>query len=68
MQKLIKEKQFEILKTEANETIACDQLCIYRSMLLQPFSYYKLDSNKRLQSSQFHKRDCINTKTLKTTY
>ena len=60
--KMINEKQFEMLRIEAQAATACKRLRILRFILLQPFTYYKLDSNKRPTSSQFHKTDFINTK------
>ena len=53
----LKEKQFEMLRTEARAATGCERRRILKSILLQPFTYYKLDSNKRLKSSQFHKTD-----------
>ena len=63
MQKVIKENQFEMLSIETKAATTCEWLRILRCILLQPFAYYKLDSNKRLWSnSQFNKTDFINTK------
>lgn len=61
MQKVIKENQFEMLRIEAKAATRCERLRILRSVLLLPFTYYKLDSNKRLSSSQFNKTGIINT-------
>ena len=59
MQKVIKENQFEMLRNETKAVTVWERLRILKSILLQPFSYYKLDSNKRLSSSQYNKTNFI---------
>ena len=54
LQKLVRYKQFEILRIEANAAIACKRLCILRSILLQPFTYFKVEPNKRLPCNRLH--------------
>ena len=60
--KLVRYKQFEILRIEANAATACKRLLILRSILLQPFDYFKSEPNKRLPCNKFHNIDYINTK------
>ena len=60
--KLVRYKQFEILRIEANAATACKRLLILRSILLQPFDYFKFEPNKRLPCNKFHNIDYINTK------
>lgn len=55
-------KSFEMLRIEVNDATACERLCIWRSILLQPLTYFKLESNKRLPSNKFHNTEYINTK------
>ena len=51
-----------MLRIEVNDATACERLCIWRSILLQPLTYFKLESNKRLPSNKFHNTEYINTK------
>ena len=51
-----------MLRIEANVASASKRLCILRSILLQPFTDYKLESNKRLPPNKFHNTDYSNNK------
>ena len=62
MQKLVRYQQCEMLRIEANAATASKRLCILRSILLQPFTDYKLESNKRLPPNKFHNTDYSNNK------
>lgn len=45
-----------MLKIEAEAVSKNERLRIYRSILLQPFTYYKIDSNKRVLQYTFNKK------------
>ena len=51
-----------MLRIEAKTATTYEGLLISRSILLQPFTYYKLDSNIGVSFSQFDKTDFTNTK------
>ena len=59
---MMKDKKFQMLKMAANTESACEQLGTLRSILLQTFTFFKLDSNKGLPSSQLGKTHFLNTK------
>lgn len=61
-QKDAKDKMQKVIK---KTNLKCSEMKLRRnlmSILLQPFTYYKLDFNNRLSSSQFNKLNFINTK------
>ena len=62
MHRVIKDRKFRMLKIEAKVASSCERVRILRSILLQRFTYYKLDLNKRLPLRQSGKSDFINTK------
>ena len=49
-------------KMEVKASANCERLRILRSILLQPFTYFKPESNKRLSTNKYCNSDCINTK------
>ena len=60
LQKLLRCKQFEMVRIEANAATACKKkMHILTSILLQLFTYFKLESNKRLPSNKFHNTNYI---------
>lgn len=62
LQKLVRYQQCEILRIEANAATTSKRLFILRSILLEPFTDYKLESNKRLPPNKFHNTDYSNNK------
>ena len=62
LQKLLRCKQFEMVRIEANAATVCKKkkkMHILTSILLQLFTYFKLESNKILLSNKFHNTDHI---------
>ena len=62
MQKIFLEKIFEMLKIDVDAISRNERLRLFRSILPQPFRYYKIDSNKRPLRSNFSKRDYTSRK------
>ena len=55
--------KFEMTETIPQDlTIKIENLRTLRSILLQPFVYYKIDANKRFLQSKFTKNNYIRTK------
>ena len=50
-----------MLKMEVKASASCKRWHIVRSVLLQPFTYFKLESNIRRHSDKYCKNSYINT-------
>ena len=62
MQKVLRDKKYGMLKIEAKAASTCERIRVWRSIWIQPFAYYKLNSNKRILSNQFGKNDFTSTR------
>ena len=51
-----------MLKIEVDAVSRNERLRLLRSVLLQPFTYYNIDSEKRPLQTRFSKRDYTSTK------
>lgn len=62
MQEIIQGKKYEMLKKEVDAVSKNKRLRLLRSILLQPFKYYKIDPERIHLQIRFSKRDYTSTK------